>query len=227
MQKLNDEYVWENYPQEYSQQLEEIKKNDNQDFFITDFEKNYLSTNSPHINEWNKQYITFKDNLHNNWKELYDIAFLLNPKSVFECGFGAGYHLYNLHKVLPEAEVFGCDLLEGQLKKCREFSNLPESILNKLFLANLADPNLFTKIEKPQAEFVYSQAVVMHQSTQNAINMMRNMAAISTKYIFMVEGVKNHDNWYELVKNTLPEFEFKQVQRFNGYIDYAVLMTRK
>lgn len=224
MTKLTDEYVWENYPQEYSQQLEEIKASDKNDFHITAFDE-YESYDLLDLHMQGR--LVFKDNLHPNWKELYDVAYQLKPKSVFECGFGAGYHLYNLHKVLPEAKVLGCDLLQGQLDKCKEFSRLPDKILNKLFLANLADPDLFTKIKKPQAEFVYSQAVVMHQSTQNAINMMRNMAAISTKYIFMVEGVKNHENWYDLVRSTLPEFEFNQVQRVNGYIDYAVLLTKK
>ena len=37
--KENDEYQWVNYTDEYSSQLKEMKRDDDSDFFISDFEE--------------------------------------------------------------------------------------------------------------------------------------------------------------------------------------------
>lgn len=205
--KEKDEYIWQNYTPEYRAQLEEIKRDDKHVFFITDFNVNF-----------NDNDLLFKDNLHPNWKQLYHTAFKLNPSSIFECGCGAGYHLKNLLTILPAAKIKGCDLLESQLDFAKEFSGLNDENLERL---NLTLPTLSGR----QYEFVFSQAVVMHLSTENAIAFLTSMKALSKKYVFLVEGIKNHENWNDLVKSVFGnEWEFSLTDK---YIDYGILLTRK
>lgn len=214
--KPDDEYDWTLYPGEYAKQLEEIKANDGQEFFITDFEG---SISASDINN-NEQKIVFKNNLHNNWKEVYHQAFRLNVKSVFEVGVGGGYQIRNIKKILPDAEVYACDITQGQIEKARAFSELSDEQMENI---KLLDFTTFFPVHR-QYEFVFSHAVVMHQGTANAVAMLRNMARISSKYIMLVEGVANHENWYELVKAVLPDWNFELTA---AYIDYGILLTRK
>lgn len=211
--KPDDEYDWTLYPGEYAKQLEEIKQNDGQEFFITEI--------LPGINlDNNERTIKFKNNLHNNWKEVYHQAYRLNVKSVFEVGVGGGYQIKNIKKILPDAEVCACDITEGQIEKARSFSELSDEQMKNI---KLLDFTTFFPVDR-QYEFVFSHAVVMHQGTANAIAMLRNMARISSKYIMLVEGVANHENWYELVKAVLPDWDFELTA---AYIDYGILLTRK
>ncbi len=207
MSKTQDEYVWSNYAQEYSEQLKGMIANDNIDFFARVEGGKMLNAHR----------------LHPNWMELYDAVTELNPQSVFECGFGGGYHLKNIRSLMPDVEIGGCDLLPEQLEKAKEFSQLPSDIISNLFIADFTKYNAHEN-SKHSFEFVYSMAVVMHLSTENARSFLRNMGELSSKYIFMVEGVRNHENWYDFVRETLPEFEF--VMR-TKYVDNGILLIRK
>jgi hypothetical protein len=54
--------------------------------------------------------------------------------------------------------------------------------------------------------------------------MMRNMGQVSTKYIIMVEGVRNHKDWYDLVRYSLPDWKMSIT---NNYIDYGILLEKE
>ncbi len=215
MSKPNDEYNWTNYTLEYSTQLKHIKEQDKQDFFITEF-----SIDPKYLN------IRFseKDNLHQNWKELYHTAYQVRPKSVFECGCGGGYHLQNLHLILQKDTIIGgCDLLQTQLSYAEGFSTkLPQEVFDRLQVLDLAQE---IEVEK-QYEFVFSHAVVMHLSTSRAYTFLQNMKKLSSKYVFLVEGVKNHENWYDMVKEVFPEAEWN-FELTSRYIDYGILLTKR
>jgi SAM-dependent methyltransferase len=208
--KDQDEYSWPEYTTEYKKQLEEIKENDKQDFFITDFDSDAKG-------------LIFKesDNLHPNWKQLYSTAFKLGASSIFECGCGAGYHLKNLDKIsFGYAFISGCDLLQSQLDYAKEFSDLPEEIYSTLQAIDLTKE---IAIER-QYEFVFSHAVAMHLSTQNAYKFLINMRRISSKYVFLVEGIRNHEDWFEMVKKIFNGWDFELTSE---YIDYGILLTKR
>ena len=135
--KTNDEYRWANYTREYSNQLKEKQRDDKESFFITDF------------NEKNGE-IIFKedDHLNNNWKEIYAAAYNLKPNSIFECGFGGCYHLKNIHTILPDIKISGCDLLQTQMDFGIGFSNLPMSIIKNLNVMDFTQENLLYEVEK-------------------------------------------------------------------------------
>ena len=68
--------------------------------------------------------IYFEDNLHENWKELYYHVFKLKVNSVFECGCGNAHHLINISKILPQAEIGGCDYKQSQIDLGYKYYNL-------------------------------------------------------------------------------------------------------
>jgi hypothetical protein len=221
-QKLNDEYVWTNYTKEYSGQLKQIEGEDGQTFFITEFKESDGE-------------IIFKDPLHPNWKELYAAVYDLKPESIFECGFGGCYHLKNISKILPDAKISGTDLLQTQMDFGVEFSKIPDSIKDNMCVMDFSQTSL--KHDVGQHEFVYSQAVVMHLNTEKGKQFLKNMGKISSKYVFLMEGYKNHENFFDMVKECLPDFEFSVVHKHvsncleedpNGpNFSCGILMTRK
>ena len=96
MSTRHDEFSWDKYHNEYAAQILEMKKD--LDLFITE------------IGGINDNGLIFKDNLHNNWKDLYNLIYQLNPKNIYEVGCGSGQHLYNIHTILPDCELYGCDI---------------------------------------------------------------------------------------------------------------------
>lgn len=204
--KTSDEYIWPEYTKEYKAQLLDIVEKDKQDFFISGFDSFYGQ-------------IMFKDNLHNNWKEIYAAAYRLRPSSIYECGCGAGYHLKNLSIILPGAEISGCDLLQSQLDLAKEFSNLSDTIYNSLKTINLTSSPVIEK----QYEFVFSHAVVMHLSTYNAINFLKTMRDMSSKYVLLIEGEKNHKDWDSMRQEVFRGWKYTRLNRF---IDNGILYEK-
>lgn len=208
--KDKDEYIWSDYTPEYISQLQEIKANDKQEFLLS--EKALTGDG---------EVLSLHQNLHDNWKELYATAFYEQPVSVLECGCGGCYHLKNLRIVLPKAEIHGIDLLQSQIDFGKTFSNLPVDIAENVMVMDMTKER-----PKRQYEFVFSMAVVMHLSTENAIAFLKNMRDTSSKYVFMVEGIKNHKNWFDLVQSVFNEDEWK-FSLIEQYIPNGILLTRK
>jgi len=203
--------------------IKEIVRDDQQDFFVTEFEDKDGE-------------LVFKDDLHNNWMEIYSAAYRLKVKSIFECGFGGCYHLKNMHTILPDAKISGCDLLQTQMNFGVEFSKIPDSITENMKVMDFTQTSL--KYDVGQHEFVYSQAVIMHLSTENGRQFLRNMGKLSSKYIMFTEGYRNHENFFDMIKECLPDFEFSVVDKYvpscidvdkSGKDNFtcAILLTRK
>lgn len=174
-----DEYKWEHYTQEYSDQVDQMEAAPHQgsDFLV----KKWAVT---------KGGIVFYDNLHGNWTGIYNKIYKLQPKSVFECGCGGMYHLKNIKTLFPKIDVAACDLLASQIKfGAKKFSvseDLLEHVTVRDFSAEDATEGLDTY------DFVYSHAVIMHISGDKAPQFLKNMLAISNKHVFLIEG-DQHD----------------------------------
>jgi trans-aconitate methyltransferase len=210
--KDKDDNNWKNYTIEYLYQIIETYRDKNNDFFITRF--NVVA------DEGGSEWLEFPDNLHPNFMELYETAYFLNPKSILEIGCGGCYHLKNLRHVLPSAEIHGCDVSPSQISFGKWFSKLPKDIENGLFIMNFAK-------HKPerQYEFIFTQAVVMHQSYDNAMAMMRNVRDASSKYVMMIENPGHHDDWDGMIKDVFGKDW--DMGRPSNYIQHAWLFTRK
>ena len=81
-----------------------------------------------------------------------------------------------------------------------------------MYVMDFSEENL--KHDVGQHEFVYSQAVVMHLNTEKGKQFLKNMGKISSKYILLIEGYHNHENFFDMVKECLPGFEFSAVHKY-------------
>lgn len=138
------------------------------------------------------RHIVFKDALHENWKELYKQVIELNVNEVFECGCGPGYHLHNIQKLNPEISIYGVELLQSQLDFGKNTMGVDPGIENCIEIVDFSIPCASCLLNY-KYEFVFTQAVTMHLSYDKAIEFIRNMANISSKYVFLMENWQNHD----------------------------------
>jgi hypothetical protein len=178
LKKPHDDYDWPEYTKIYAKQTAEMMS-ENNEFLI---KNSFLDGDT----------IIFKDALNDNWKELYKQVITLGVNNVFECGCGPGYHLHNIRTLKPSVQVFGGELLQTQLDFGRNTLGIPEDLYNNTELVDLSIP-LASCLFNNKYEFVYTQAVTMHLNHEKAIEFIRNMANISSKYVFLMENWGNHD----------------------------------
>lgn len=176
--KPMDDYDWPTYTQIYAKQTSEMM-NEKLQFLLKD---SYVENNK----------VVFKDSIHENCKELYKQAVELNVSTVFECGCGPGHHLYNIKKLKPTIDVYGGELLQTQLDFGKNSLGIPSEHYDSIEVIDFSIP-CASCLFNFKYEFVYTQAVVMHLGHQKALDFVRNMANISSKYVFMIENLNNHD----------------------------------
>jgi len=209
--KENDDNKWSDYTADYLYQIIQVYRDHANEFFI-----------QPNGVEYLPEGIVFKDNLHGNAKELYTVAYNLKPESVLECGCGGCYHLKNLSIILPATYINGFDITLYQLNFGKWFSQLLKEIEDRLFVMD------FTKrTTTQQYEFVFTQAVIMHLSSDNGIKAMQNMKKMSSKYIFMIENPNHHggiENWTKMVNEVFGDCD---ITRPSQYISHAILITKR
>ena len=151
--------------------------------------------------------------LHPNHKLIYEAAYRLQPNSVLEVGFGGGYHLVNLARLLPDADIHGCDLLESQLQLA--VSRYPDLTARaKLFVHDI------TKSPPPvKVDLVFTQTVVMHiQKDQRHLNALRNIFHASSKYVLLMENWSSH-NFFADIKKVSQEASFPWKALYMYFID--------
>lgn len=138
--------------------------------------------------------------LHPNHKLIYETALRLKPASILEIGCGAGYHLVNLRKLMPDAAVTGCDLLRSQLDLALE--RYPQ--LN----GTLSVHDITIAPPPVQAEMVFTQTVIMHiQKDHRHIAALRNIFRTATKYVVLMENWSSH-NFYSDIATVAKEPTF-------------------
>jgi len=176
-----DDFNWDNYHNNYSNQLKNSEDEVTQKLKQNEFEvingKLKFNCNPP---------------LNYNAELLYKVIYDLNPNTIFEVGCGGGDHMYNLLKIMPEKDIKGSDLLPKQLEFLEERS--PE-LKGKTYV------NDITLGPVPINELVYTQAVTMHiQKGDRHLDALINMFKASTKYVILMENWERH-NYYEDIKN--------------------------
>lgn len=204
MTQINDEFNWDIYTSDLYEK--EIR---NSDF---DMEIKSFSIENDDI--------VFKDNIHLNHRELYYQVYKLGVKSVYECGFGCGMHLINIHKINPDININGCDYLKSQLDFGVRFLNIDKyDFYNKLEINDFSIP---ISDNLPKYDFVFSHAVTMHLSDSKAITFINNMKLISNKYIFLIENIKQH-NYDDIFKKTFYDYDRINTSK---YINNGILFIK-
>lgn len=165
--KLNDDYDFvDEYPNYHAWQTRDLE---NKGF---KFELDNFSVE-------NNQLI-FKDKLGKNQELLYNTVFKLQPASVFEVGFGYANHLYSIEKLCPKAKIAGCELSTKQYLCAHYRYDLSRFELSCGDFLNFNTSNKY--------DFVYSNAVLMHMSTQKQKQAIEKMYDMSTNYVMILDG---------------------------------------
>jgi hypothetical protein len=210
--KIKDDFNWENYTNDYY--LKELNN---------EFIEKSIDLIVKNIEYDINGEIIFKDNLHQNWKELYHIIQKLKVNSIFECGFGCAHHLINNQIINPNLYVDGCDYSQNQLNLGFKLFNLKDyEFSNRLKILDMVDGT----IEKDMInkyEFVYTQAVTMHLSYDRANKFLKNMKKLSNKYIFLIENLNSH-NYDNLINDVFDDFEKIEEHK---YLNNGILLKLK
>lgn len=211
---MNDDFNWSTYTDEhyYPQQLEIIRTN-HCDLFI-----------SPSGLTYNGNEIQFNDNLHPNTKELYHIVHKLQPKSILECGCGAGISLKNLEIIAPDAEIYGVDISEKQLNMSKWFTKVSDKLNQHMSVMDITK-----QMPDRKFDFIFTNAVIMHLMPDRANSALNNMKNASNKYVYLSENKAP-------VRNTLIDtvngiFSDWEITYCNNYIDnnnpfVGILLTK-
>lgn len=209
-QKPQDDYDWPSYTQIYAQQTADMQRDEKSDFIL----KNSIVKNGRI--DWRG------DNPHINWKQLYQTVIDLGAKEVFECGCGPAYHLNNIKHLSPDIHAYGIELLQTQLDFGREKMGVNPQIFDTVDVADFSIPCAACLLNY-KYEFVYTQAVTMHLKHDKAVEFIRNMANISSGYVFLMENWNNH-NYPDLLKESgiLNVFDFQGIQT-GEYQTYILL----
>ncbi len=194
---ISDEFNWKTYPEEYSKQMLELMKE--HDLFVTSFNHD-------------KNGLVFHDNLHNNWKELYNLIYQLNPRSVYEVGCGSGQHLCNIKKLLPNCELYGCDINSQQIDFGKNILSIDESIFKNITI------DKFDELEtNHKYDVVYSHAVLMHLNPIRALTILRKMLSMANKYVVFIERV-HKNNFGKFMKQISLEYNVTKPTKYNTSI---------
>jgi len=126
--------------------------------------------------------------IHPNPHLILEMIGQLAPASVHEVGCGGGDHVANAMTLFPDVAVTGGDRGETQL-------DLAISRHPKLKgLVGLQDITMPFSSQWPQAELVYSQAVVMHIHTAvSHFAALANMVRMAQKYVLLLENQQCHN----------------------------------
>ena len=196
--KNYEDWDWSKYTEVYMRQIIEVYRDKLFDVFI-----------SPDGLSYSENGVEFKDNLHDNHKEIYHLAYKFQPKSILECGCGCGCHIKNLLAVLPNVEIFGIDISPRQVELANWFCQFTPEISKNISVMDISK-------EAPNRtfDFVFTQAVLMHLTTEKAMKALANMKKVSNKYVLLIESPVGHPNWEGLIKEIFSGWEFSKPRRF-------------
>ena len=106
-------------------------------------------------------------------------------KSVLEFGCGHGRLLSHMLDIIPNASVFGADVIQEQINKCRE--QFPSGV----FICNRPEPPI--DFEDNQFDLIYSYSVFTHFSESNHLAWLKELERILKPGGMMLHSVKSYE----------------------------------
>ena len=191
--KISDDFNWDDYSKEHyipqaKEQMERLEM-----FLLKD---TYIENGK----------IIEKDNVHFNSINICKDVLKYKPKSVFECGCGAGYHLQNIKHLFPKTIIAGCDLLRSQVKDAGKFLKVKKSITDNILVLDFLDDNSVSEILhtffREKFDYVFTNAVVMHLNFENAVKFIENMIKLNPDILRINEGQASQQNWDEIYQES-------------------------
>jgi hypothetical protein len=176
----DDDFDWDNYTKDsYHRRIK------------NDIESEFLAIAKPGDLTFDPKTGTIANKglgLHPNHSAILEAIGQLQPATVHEIGCGGGDHVSNARVVFPEIRTTGSDRGASQIALARE--RHPD-ISTGLSVSDATMP--FSKYW-PKADFVYSQAVLMHIHTAvSHFVALSNMFSMANKYVFLMENLQCHN----------------------------------
>ena len=176
----DDDFDWENYTSDsYERRLK------------TDIESEFDTSIDPQNARIDPEYgsvVLTGQTLHPNSQLILDAVVQLAPASVHEVGCGGGDHIANVKRIFPDIRVTGGDRSMGQLKLAL---SRHAALKGSLGVQDITMPG---SKDWPEADLVYSQAVIMHIHTAvSHLVALSNMVRMARKYVLMVENPQCHN----------------------------------
>ncbi|WP_243614334.1 class I SAM-dependent methyltransferase [Shimia aestuarii] len=163
--------------------------------------------------------------LHANHLLILEAIGQLQPDSVHEVGCGGGDHVAHADKLYPSIRVTGSDRGASQLDLAKR--RHPD-LEGKLGLQDITMP--FSS-QWPQAELVYSQAVLMHIHTAvSHLVGLSNMTRMASKYVLLMENYQCHNfigDIQALWNGGHIPWESLNIHRFNGSTGARAILLSK
>ena len=193
--KILSDFRWSSYTDfDYEPQLKSILQSGNKLILSENQCQNLLSGNAS----------AGSNGVMASHHQLYRTCIDLNPSSILEVGTGAGYHMINLQKLLPEAKVSGIDLLKTQIELGKRIFPDYSEILSKVHVGDFASKPLPENL-RVDSDLVFCQAVTMHIPLKSAKQMIINMIDVSNRYVLLVDNLTITHNYSSLMKEVLDE----------------------
>ena len=106
-------------------------------------------------------------------------------EKILEFGCGFGRLIKYLFDINPDTSVFGADVLQGQIDKCKE--NFPKGV----FIRNRPEPPI--DLQDNQFNLIYSYSVFSHLSESNHLAWLKELARILRPGGMMLHSVKSYE----------------------------------
>jgi len=163
--------------------------------------------------------------LHPNHALILEAIGRLGPQSVHEIGCGGGDHLANVRELFPDIKVTGGDRGASQLDLAlRRHPDLKGRI-------GLQDITMPFSQAWPQADLVYTQAVIMHIHTAvSHFVALANMVRMARKYVLLVENSQCHNfvrDLHGLDEGGHLDWDKLHVYRFDGSEGASALLLSR
>ena len=145
----------------------------------------------------NQLYTKIGKQIHPNIRLILETIYQLAPKRIWEVGCGIGFNLYSLRLLLPDAELYGCDICDEGLQISKElYPNLNATLITQ----NISFPN---PEEHPYTDITYTHAVLMHILDYDEYLLgLRNMFNRTEKQVIIVENWCDRDYVADILKVT-------------------------
>lgn len=181
--KKVDDFVWENYTNEYylKEAIEAIKRGEQ-----------LVINNDAYINNKNNNEIIYPKGLHINYRYLYNDIINKGAKSVFEVGCGGGHSLYNIKYlgslINRDIEVAGIELTNNQVNIMSQFLNIPKDIVDNIIVGDASK-----SITNKTYDYIFTNAVLMHINHEKVVNILKNIMNLNPIYIRLSEDFSQHN----------------------------------
>jgi len=149
---------------------------------------------------------------------LYKTCLSLQPNFIFEVGAGAGYHLINLSKLMPNVSISGIDLLPSQVELGLKLFPEHKKLLQRITFGDFTVKTTHSSLNL-RPDVVFTQAVTMHLPFNKAKKMVLNMIDFAQKNVILVENVKASHNYKALLDGLISDgikFDYQIVNIANN-----------